>query len=58
MPRQADELARRLRDLEAERLRPVPEKPTNEAVDSRISALLASLRRDFAHHHDDQEATG
>lgn len=54
--KKSDELAQRLRDLEAERLRPVPERPTNEAVDSRITAFQESLRRDYAHHHDDEES--
>lgn len=53
-----DELEMRLRQLEAERLRPVPERldPPNQC---RITAFLAAIRRDYEHHHEqDQEAEG
>lgn len=47
MPRSADELDRRIRDLEAERLRPVPKPFTNRAHSVGYDAFVSAA---FAHN--------
>lgn len=55
--RPPDELEMRLRDLEAERLRPTPKRPRPPLYGD-AEALLRRLRRQFPHWHgdDDEEA--
>lgn len=50
-----DELEMRIRQLEAERLRPVPTAPTPAlaSLAPRVDQLLEALIRDYAHLHPD-----